>query len=47
MDELLIQVGEIIKTKKINETFDLTALSGWSFETDNKLNQLIDDIIVI
>lgn len=41
MNQLLLQVGELIKQKKDNEVFDITSLPNWKPQADEELNQLI------
>lgn len=41
MNQLLLQVGELIKQKKDNEVFDITSLPNWNPQMDEELNQLI------
>ncbi len=42
MNQLLLQVGELIKQKKNGEVFDITCLSNWNPQKDIELNQLIE-----
>lgn len=41
MNQLLLQVGELIKQKKDNEIFDITCLPNWNPQKDEELNKLI------
>ena len=41
MNQLLLQVGELIKQKKNNEVFDITCLPNWNSQKDEELNKLI------
>lgn len=41
MEQLLLNVGKLIKQKKNGDIFDITSLSNWSPQMDDELNQLI------
>ena len=41
MNQLLLQVGELIKKQKDGDVFDISSLSDWNPQMDEELNQLI------
>lgn len=42
LNQLLLQVGNLIKQKKNNEVFEITCLSNWIPQKDIELNRLIE-----